>query len=206
MTTFLLIRHALHGFVGKGLAGRLPAVHLTDEGRVQARELAETVLSLPVDAIYASPLERTMETAEPIGAALGLPIRPAPEALEFDFGDWQGRSFEDLGKEERWRRFNVFRSGTRAPGGETMQDVQVRVVAWMLRLREQHPDQCIAIVSHADTIRAALLHFLGMPLDHFLRIEIKPASITVLSVDDDQPTLWCFSHSGGLPTMPHTER
>jgi broad specificity phosphatase PhoE len=184
MTTFYLIRHATNDLVGWKIAGRAPGVTLNAEGRRQAERLAGHLAQRPIHAVYTSPLERARETAQPLCDRLGLVPAIAEALHEIDFGDWTGRAVAELDTLPRWRRFNAFRSGTRAPGGEMMLEAQARIVGFMQRLREDFPDQTLALVSHGDVIRAAVLYYLGAPLDHFLRVEISPASLSEIQVGE----------------------
>jgi probable phosphoglycerate mutase len=183
-TTFYLIRHGAHGLLGRTLAGRMDGVSLSEEGRCQSERLADRLHSVGLAALYSSPLTRARETAVPIAARTGLTIEIAPAANEFDFGAWTGKSFDDLESDPLWHRFNVFRSTVAAPGGESMLDVQQRIVSLMRELRARHAETAVAIVAHGDVVRAAILHFLGMPLELFRRIEIAPASISIVEIDD----------------------
>jgi probable phosphoglycerate mutase len=183
-TTFYLIRHAAHGLLGRTLVGRMDGVSLSEEGRRQSERLADRLQSAGLVALYSSPLTRARETAASIAARTRLAVEIAPAANEFDFGAWTGKSFEDLEHDPLWRRFNVFRSTVAAPGGESMLDVQQRVVGLIRDLRAKHGEAAVAIVAHGDVVRAAILHFLGVPLDLFRRIEIAPASISIVEIDD----------------------
>ena len=201
MTRFLLIRHAEHAMGMRTLAGRTPEVPLSSEGYRQADVLAERLGKLKIDALYSSPILRCGETAERIALPHGLEITTAEELIEIDFGDWQGRTVESLEPENDWRRFNAFRSGVQAPGGELYLAVQLRVVRLMLDLRTRHEGETVALVSHADPLRAALLHFLGIPMDLFLRLEISPASVSVLTLDKWGPRVLGVNHTGDLPKL-----
>lgn len=202
MTTFLLIRHGAHLLGGDLIAGRTPGVRLSPLGQEQARRMAERVARLPVAAIYASPADRTRETAELLAQALNLPVQVRESLNELDFGDWTGRSVMELRSVEGFTRWNGFRSGTRMPGGETMLEIQARMVGEMLRLREQHGEGCIALVSHGDVIKAALAWALGMPLDLLTRLEIGLASVSVVAVADYGPWVLCVNHSGEDLPLP----
>ena len=204
MSIFILIRHAATDLVGRTLAGRGPGVHLNPEGRRQAVRLADHLAREPIRAIYSGPLERARETAQPLGDRLGLRPQVAEELDEFDFGDWTGRTLDELAPDPRWHRFNTFRSGVRAPVGELMLEVQSRIVAFMQRLREQSPDQTLALVSHGDMIRAAVLHSLGAPLDCFLRVEIGTASVSAIRIGDDGPQILSLNHRNSSP-QPGTQ-
>jgi probable phosphomutase (TIGR03848 family) len=190
MTTFYLIRHAATDLVGHTLAGRSPGVHLNDEGRRQAERLADRLAHEPIARVYCSPLERARETAQPLCDRLGLAPSVAEELHELDFGEWTGQTVAALDSSSPlWRRFNAFRSGTRTPGGEMMLEAQARVVGFMQRQAEASPDQTLALVSHGDVIRAAVLHYLGAPLDLFHRIEISPASCSLVRIGEYGPQL-----------------
>jgi probable phosphoglycerate mutase len=182
-TNFLFIRHAAYDYLGRALAGRLPGVRLNELGRRQAEHLAGKVSLLPIDAIYCGPLERLRETAEPISKRLDLPLQIAEEFNEIDIGSWADRKFGDLAGEPLWQQYNSFRSTTAAPDGELMLEVQARVIRKLKELRAQY--RFVAIITHGDVIRTAFAHFLGVHLDLFHRIEIAPASLSLLELGDD---------------------
>jgi probable phosphomutase (TIGR03848 family) len=196
MTTFLLIRHAAHGLLGRTLAGRMPGVHLSEEGKAQAERLADRLSHLPIDAIYSSPLERACETAEPLARRVGLLCE---EITELDLGDWTGSDFDQVEGDQRWRYFNSYRSGTRIPGGEMMLETQVRAVAKMDGLRVAHPGGTVAVVTHGDVIRALIGYYVGSPLDLFLRFEISPASLSIVKLHEYGPQVLLMNYTGDLP-------
>jgi len=182
-TVALLIRHGHTEAVGRRLTGRLPGVALSATGRAQAAALAARLASTPITAVYSSPLERAVETATPFAASRGLAVSLLDSLNEFDFGEWTGRTFDELNGLATWRRFNAHRSTAPVPAGESALDVQRRVVSTLEELRTKHPREVIALVSHLDVIRTAVLHCAGTSLDLFDRFEISPASITSLSLD-----------------------
>jgi probable phosphoglycerate mutase len=198
MTRFLLIRHGMTDFVDRAIAGWVPGVHLNDKGRAQAARLAERLAGAPIKAIYSSPLERARETAEPISRELGLDVQVIEELGEVVIGEWTGRELSELNNDPLWRRFNSLRSLTRAPGGETQLETQARMIATLERLRERHPDQTIAAVSHGDVIKSAIAHYTGIPLDLFHRIEISVASVSVVEVGDHGPHIFCVNNTGEM--------
>jgi broad specificity phosphatase PhoE len=183
--TILLIRHATNPSVGKGLTGWLPGVSLDATGRQQAERLADWLDCVPLRAIYSSPLERAMETGEPIARRKNLEIVPKTDLGEIHFGAWQGKSFEEIERDESWNRFNCYRSSTRAPGGELMLETQARMVRAVGEIKAAHGGQAVAVFSHADAIKSVVMHFLGIPLDFHLRLEIMPASVTILQLFPD---------------------
>src|SRR5208283_4409368 len=118
--------------------------------------------------------------ARPLAREKGLRIIEEPAFGEVNFGDWQGRDFPELEHDPRWRLFNTFRSGTRAPGGESMLETQARVASALFALGPRHAGKTVAVFSHADAIKSAIACMLGIPLDFHLRLEILPASITTV--------------------------
>lgn len=186
MTLVYLVRHADHEFVGRGLAGRM-GTPLDADGRVQAERLGHWFARERVTAVWSSPLPRTQETAKPIARGQGQAVRTADALVEVDFGAWTGRDFTDLNEEGAWRHWNGARSLARPPGGESMAEVQARMAGFINRLVAEDPDGAHVLVSHGDPIRAALAYYLGVPIDLFLRIEVSPASISVLSIDGWTP-------------------
>jgi broad specificity phosphatase PhoE len=184
-TTFFLVRHAAHDNVGGFLAGRLPGIRLGPDGRSQAARLGERMRRERFDAIHASPLERARETAEAIATASGVaPVRSTDALDEVDFGEWSGKDFETLDRDPHWRQWNTARSLTRTPGGETMLDVQRRVLALMEELMRTSSEGALVLVSHSEVIKAALSHVLGLPTDAWMRFDIDPASISTIVAGD----------------------
>jgi probable phosphoglycerate mutase len=182
MTTFYLIRHAMNDFVGKAIVGWSAGVRLNAEGRAQAERLAPRLAGRGIAAIYSSPLERALETAEPLSRTLQLPVQIREALGEVRFGEWTGKTMDELERDPRWEMFNRYRTGTRAPGGELAVESQARIVGELERLHELHPDQAVAVVSHADIIRVALSYYLGSPIDLYQRIECRPASFSTLTL------------------------
>jgi probable phosphoglycerate mutase len=134
--------------------------------------------------VQSSPQQRARETAAPIAERVNRPVEIASEVDEIDVGEWTGRDFETLNADPRWELWNRARSLARAPGGESMLEVQDRVVGHIDRMRSGHPGGHVVIISHSDVIRAAILYYLGVPLNAFDRIEISPASVSTLLVGD----------------------
>lgn len=200
MTVYFLIRHAATDMVGRAIAGWLPGIHLNPEGRAQAAALAERLAGVPLAAIYSSPLERAQETAAPLARLLRVGVETRERLGEIRFGDWTGRSFRDLADDPLWRRFNSDRGNTRAPGGELMLETQSRVVVELEWVRGRRPNEAVAVISHGDVIKAALAHYSGVHLDLFQRIEIAPASVSIVSVDESGPRILRVNDTGVWPT------
>jgi probable phosphoglycerate mutase len=182
LTTFLLVRHASGDHVGRRLAGRAPGAPLNDAGREEAARLASWLAPVPLAAVYSSPLDRARDTAAALAAPHRLPVAVDEAFTELDFGDWTGRSVESLAGDALWDRFNRVRSTTRPPGGELMLEAQARAVNALAALAERHDGAVVAVVSHADVLRAVIAHFSGTPLDLFLRVVIDPASVSTLAL------------------------
>ena len=198
MTKFLLIRHATTNTVGKRLSGRTPGVHLNEQGLQQAQYLAERLANIPLTAIYSSPLERAVETAAPIAKSHGLETIIHEDFLEIDFGHWTDHSFEALQHQKQFQLFNAFRSATRIPGGELMLEAQARIVAGLQQFCMQHPNEVVAVVSHSDLIKAAVTYYAGIPLDLFQRIEISPASVSIVEVYEETARIMLVNDVGRI--------
>jgi probable phosphoglycerate mutase len=199
-TVVLLVRHGQTPTTGKLLPGRAPGLHLSETGQAQAAAVGERLAKLPkIDAVYASPLERTKETAGAIAKALGLKVKLDKGLLEADIGDWTGQELKTVSKTPEWKIVHSYPSGFRFPGGESFVEMQTRTVSAIERLRRAHPGQTIVAVSHADTIKAAVAHALGTHLDLFQRIVISPCSVTSIAYGDGGPVVLSVNSVGETP-------
>lgn len=186
MTWFYLIRHGSHDWLSKGIAGWQKGIHLNDLGRIEVDRLAAALERCSIKFLYSSPLDRTMETANILADRLHLqPVHASEELGEVHYGDWDGLTFQQLESIPGWERYNTARSLHRISNGESAIELQQRIVNEILRLNELHRGRKIGIVSHGDPLRAAILYFLGMPLDLIYRIEISPASVSLLKLEND---------------------
>ena len=189
-TTVLLVRHGQTATTGRVLPGRAPGLHLSDDGRRQAEAAAQRIAKLKrVAAVYASPLERARETAMPIARIRSLALRIERGLLELDVGRWTGSRLDRLSKRPEWTTVQRYPSGFRFPEGESFVEMQARVTAALARMVEHHPGGVVVAVSHADPIKAALAHALGMHLDLFQRLAIAPGSITTIVYGAGGPTV-----------------
>lgn len=191
----LLIRHALCDHVGHEIVGRKADVHLNAVGVRQAQRLAEELDGLALSAVVSSSLARARETAVPLANRRKLDLRIDERLVEIDYGDWTGQTLDALRGTEPWGRFNSLRSVARVPNGESMLEVQARAVSAIEAIREEYPDGTCAIVSHGDVIRGLVAHFAGIPLDLFLRVEIAPASVSVVTVSDSWIGVRCVNRT-----------
>ena len=199
MTQLVLIRHATNDWVRQGLlAGWTPGVHLNEEGRAQAQALGQRLAGSQLDAVYSSPLERALETAEAVAAPHGLEVQIREGIGEVQYGEWNGRSLRELAKKPLWRSVQIYPSGTRFPSGETIGEMQARVVEALDEIQSAHPKGIVAAVAHADVIKAATAFFVGVPLDLFQRLVISPASVTIVSFGPFGPQLLRMNDVGKL--------
>jgi probable phosphoglycerate mutase len=182
MPTLLLIRHGENEYVKQGrLPGRLPGIHLNEHGQEQAKALAETLKSLPIRAIYASPLERAVETVEPLAKALSLEIQLRPGLLDTHVGEWEGQLVKKLHKLPLWQEVQQHPSEVRFPGGESFRELQDRLVKEIDAIRRAHKAKdLVAVVFHCDPIKLVLAHYIGLPLDGFQKLGVAPGSVSVL--------------------------
>ena len=203
MTQILLVRHAVNDFVKTGkLAGWTPEVHLNEEGKAQAEALGVRLIDVPVDRLYASPLERTMETAEAIQRHHpGLTIQQHPGIGEVRYGEWEGQAISSLQSRKMWQVVQEYPSRASFPNGETMREVQTRGVNAIEELAAHHPRELVVVVSHADLIKMILAHFLGMHLDNFQRIVVSPASISSLSLGYGRPYVATVNDTAHIAQM-----
>jgi len=195
MTTFVLVRHAVTAHTGLKLSGWMPNLRLTSEGRAQAEAVAERLGSVKLDAIYSSPILRTVETARAIAARHDLDVTMRKGIGEVEYGTWTDRSLKSLARTKLWTTVQRFPSSARFPEGESLREVQSRALAELERLRAEHPRQTVCLVSHGDVIRLLAAHYLGVHIDLFQRIHIGPASVSVISVGDQGPMVLTLNSS-----------
>jgi probable phosphoglycerate mutase len=186
MTTLLLIRHGENEYTKTGkLAGHLPGVHLNERGQKQAQGLGEAFKDVSLTAIYSSPLERALETASPIAAMTRLEVQVEANLIETKVGNWQGRSWKVLRLTKAWKIVQNAPSRFQFPGGETFHECQARVVSAIDAILRKHKAQdTVACVFHADPIKLAVAHYIGLPLDQFQRLGCDTASVSVLYVGE----------------------
>ena len=204
MPLFLLIRHGENDFTKKHkLAGHIPDVHLNERGQAQAQALAEALKEVPIKAIYSSPLERAVETATPIAATRGLEVQIEPGLIETNVGKWQGRSLASLRLQKYWKVVQSAPSRAQFPEGETFYECQTRVAAALDSIAKRYkPQNPIACVFHADPIRLAVAHYIGLPLDHFQRLSCDTGSLTALYISESGANLVKFNQRPPFDFLP----
>lgn len=201
MTLLLLIRHATTDWVGRGLAGRMPGVGLSDQGQREAVDLAERLRDLPLEALYASPLERTQATAAALAEGRPLAVTALPGVIEVDFGGWTGRSLDELRPDPLWTLVQHAPSRMRFPGGESPLEVQARAVQAIEEVLARHPQGRVGVVSHADVIKLLLAAYAGAPLDAFQRFDVAPASVSAVAFGAAGPVLRLVNQVGPLDQL-----
>jgi probable phosphoglycerate mutase len=180
-TTIVLVRHAVTPQTGPLLSGRAPGIALSELGREQAAAVGARLAASRIDAVYASPIDRTRETAEHIAAHHGLTVRINNGVIEADYGGWTGGKLEDLAKTDLWKVVQRQPSRARFPDGESIAEMQTRTVAALEELVTAHPGETVVVVSHADPIKSVIAHYTGVHLDLFQRITVSPASVTAFA-------------------------
>ena len=180
--TILLIRHAAHVELGRVLSGRRRDVALSGEGLEQAEIVADLLSIEPLAAVYASPRERAYYTARTIAEPHDIKVEIADGLDEIDFGDWTGSAFDQLEGDPAWSEWNEARGSARPPSGESMTEAVERGVAALSEIAAGHNGEMVACVSHCDIIRGIIAHHLGLPLDHMLRFDIDPASVSRIAL------------------------
>ncbi len=209
MPLLLLIRHGENDFVKTGkMAGRIPGVHLNEKGQKQAQALGEALAEVPIKAVYSSPLERAMETAQPVAESHKLTILQEPDLMDTDIGQWQGRSWKVLSLTKSWKIVQNAPSRFRFPDGESFPEAQMRVVNVLERIVQKHnkPKDIIAVVFHADPIKLAVSHFLGLPLDHFQRLGCDTGSLTALHAGEAGAHLVKLNHRPPFDFLPKEKK
>jgi probable phosphomutase (TIGR03848 family) len=189
MAYVLLVRHGQNDWVSKNrLAGWTPGVHLNEKGQGQAETVADRLKHLPIAAVYSSPLERCLETAEPIGRKHRLKVLTLEAVGEVRYGRWEGKKLKKLVKKRRkWYAVQHYPSRFRFPSGESFLQVQHRAVAALEELNIRHEKDMIVVVSHADVIKLILAYYQGIHIDLFQRIGVSPASVSIIALSSAGP-------------------
>jgi probable phosphomutase (TIGR03848 family) len=189
------------------LPGRAAGLHLSEQGVAQAEAVAERIAALgdskghaPV-AVYASPLERTTETARPIARKLGLRVRSDRGLLECDFGEWTGAQLKSLAKKPEWNQVQRWPSGFRFPGGESFLEMQARMASALSGIVERHRGETVVAVSHADPIKAAISTAAGTHLDLFQRLTVAPCSVSAVMYTEGGPHVLTVNSTASLSDL-----
>jgi probable phosphomutase (TIGR03848 family) len=205
VTLVFLARHGLTAPTGSVLTGWTSGIPLDDRGQRQAVNLGARLAVMPLAAIITSPLERCRQTAAAVAAA-GEGRPAVVEVVEDDrfgechYGDWTGQPLKRLAREPLWRVVQAHPGAARFPGadGESFLDMQHRAVSairdWNTRLG---PDAAYLVCSHGDVIKSIIADSLGMHIDMLQRIQVDPASLTVIRYTPLRPFLLRMNDTGG---------
>lgn len=166
------------------LLGRTPGIGLSQRGQTEAVWIADRLSAEGIDAVVTSPQQRALATAHAIAERHACKPDIDPDLDEIDMGGWTGQSWPALADDPAWRRWNGWRSLSRPPDGEAMLDVQRRMANALADATRANPGGTAVLVSHAEPIRALVLHALGLGIDAWPRIAIDTASLSTLTVDD----------------------
>jgi broad specificity phosphatase PhoE len=187
MTTLFLIRHGLTAVTGSRLYGRTPGIHLD-----------ERVEGVRINAAYSSPLERCIETLEPLARARGLEITTSDALIEMDAGNWTGRTLPSLRRTKLWNMVQRSPSRFRFPGGESFVDAEARLLDGIERIVARHPRGRIAVGTHGDLVRVLISHYTGAHLDQFQRVMADPGSISAVHLGGGAPRILLVNDTGSL--------
>ncbi len=198
MTTLFLIRHGLTAVTGTRLYGRTPGIHLDERGRRQAAALVERFDGVRLTALYSSPLERCVETMEPLAEARGLEIRPSDALIEMDAGDWTGRTLPSLRRTKLWGTVQRNPSRFSFPGGESFVDAEARALDEIERIVARHPRGRVAVGTHGDLVGMLISNYTGAHLDQFQRVVAEPASISAVHLGEGMPRILLVNDTGSL--------
>jgi probable phosphoglycerate mutase len=204
VTTLFLIRHGLTAVTGSRLYGTTPGIHLDERGRRQAAALADRFAGVRLTALYSSPLERCVETIEPLARARRLEIRTSDALIEMDAGAWTGRTLRSLQRTKLWRVVQRSPSRFTFPNGESFVDAEARVVVEIERIARRHPRGRVAVSTHGDLVRVLITHYAGAHLDHFQRVVADPASVSAVHLGDGMPRILLVNDTGSLERFAPT--
>jgi probable phosphomutase (TIGR03848 family) len=197
MTDFYFVRHGVTDHTGHKLSGWMPGIHLTESGRAEAEAAARSLSGVRLAAVYSSPIERTLETAEIVAAPHRLAVTKRERLGEVRYGRWSNRSFKSVRRTKLWTVVQQWPSGARFPDGETLKEVQDRALAEVEAIQIDNPRAAVCCVTHAEVIRLVVAYYLGIHIDLFQRIVIGPGSITVVHVGATGPRVVALNVPAG---------
>jgi len=202
MLKLLLVRHGETDWNrDRRIMGR-QEIGLNETGRQQALALKEALARFPVDAVYSSSVCRARETAQILVEDRGLTPRYDERLVEIHYGEWVGRTFEEVRALPDYTPYFTRLETPVAPGGETLYQVRDRALDFIAQLRREHPDQTVVAVSHADWIKCAVMEFLKIPYENIWKFRIDNVSVSLIECD---PLGWdrvvCVNQRGDLDRL-----
>ena len=180
MTTFIVLRHAQSTANERGLlAGQLPGIHLSATGVDEAEALKETLAKVTIDRVISSPLERCLQTIEPLVAAKKMKIATDDRLIEMNYGKWSGKKLSFLSVRPLWRKIQRSPSDVTFPDGESFSNMALRVGSLLEELHRKYPKESLLLVTHGDICKFIATYFLKLPLNDLQKFLVKPASLSI---------------------------
>jgi alpha-ribazole phosphatase len=203
----VLVRHAEAEEAVRGRVYGSLDVGLSERGRAQAHQLAQALGSVPVTQVVASPRLRALDTAAPIASALRLPVRCDERLRELDFGELEGRTYDEIAATlpELYAQWMRMPTAVRFPGGESYEDLRARAVAAVTELRSAHDGETVIVVTHGGIVRATVADALGVPAERIFRLTVEPASVAVIEWLEDVPLLRSLGARVSGELLPATD-
>jgi broad specificity phosphatase PhoE len=195
MSTLFFVRHVEHVLQHEVLLGRSDGAPVSVNGERQLTDLLARFRNQQIDAVYSSPRQRARATAQAIRPAQALPVQICDDLDELDYGVWSGRRFDELARDPHWQRWNEARSSTCPPGGESMALLQERMLRYVRDTASAHSGEVLICVTHAEPIRALILHICGLPLDEFARVDVPPGGVTQIRTMPQSALLECVQEA-----------
>lgn len=189
MTRIIVVRHgqtAWNEGEGERFRGRAE-VELDDKGIRQTRATAARLAQWEVAAIYSSPLKRALSTANILAEPLRLQVQPMEGLIDIDYGRWQGLSLKEAAEDDS-KLYELWLKSPHLvtfPQGESLEQVQKRVVSAVESLVPQHPGQSIVLVSHKVVCKVLFCSLLGLDTSHFWQLQQDPCAINLVEADEN---------------------
>lgn len=189
--TFYIVRHGQTNWNILGKTQGHGNSDLTEQGIVQARELAEDITKYPIDYIYSSDLGRAIQTAKILGEKLNLEVQKTEGLREMGFGVWEGLLIDEI-KKDYSDIYDIWRNDphlVNIPKGETLQVIKERVDNFIEEINKKHENKHIIFVTHSITLRVMLLSFLGSGMENIYRIKQDNTALNIVEYRDYGPVV-----------------
>ncbi len=205
MLTLYFVRHG-ETELGPGIIAGSTDVALSARGLSQTGALRELWLDAAPDMLMASPMLRAQQTAQELSKDWNIEIRPDHRIVEMDFGDWEGRAWDDVCENDspRFRRWSSDWVRERAPGGESLADVANRCASWLTEAGKRLDGKTVVVVAHSGSIRVLLCLALGLSLDFAMKFTVDYSRVTGVTISD-QSTRCLFVNSQTVPATQTRE-
>jgi alpha-ribazole phosphatase len=199
MTRFWLIRHGEPTAEARGRCYGSLDIDLSENGRAQMAQVAEFLQAEPVDAIFASPLSRAVESARIVASAQCCSLELEPDLQEMRFGEFEGLTYDEIAAlyPDIYRQWMETPTQVRFPNGETFSEMRLRVLKVFDKIRHERQNQTVAIVSHGGVNRILLAWALKIPDDFIFRLAQDYAAINLLTITGELPTVLLANYRPG---------